>query len=67
MDGSGAQPRRPPVVTLVAKPIPSSAKIRQLPLRSEFDADDFLRNMASVASMAAGCEYAVTFQRFTVG
>jgi hypothetical protein len=38
-----------------------------LPLRSEFDADDFLRNMASVASKAAGCEYAVTFQRFTVG
>jgi len=43
------------------------AKIPPLPLRSEFDADDFLRNMASVAGMAAGCEYAVTFQRFTLG
>ncbi len=44
----------------------SLAKILPLPLRSEFDTDDFLRNMASVAGMAAGCEYAVTFQRFTV-
>jgi len=43
------------------------AKIPPLPLRSEFDADDFLRNMASIAGMAAGCEYVVTFQRFTVG
>ena len=34
---------------------------------AEFDADDFLRNMAAFAGMTAGCEYAVTFQRYTVG
>jgi LmbE family N-acetylglucosaminyl deacetylase len=33
----------------------------------EFDADDFLRNMAAFAGMTVGCEYAVTFQRFSVG
>ncbi len=42
-------------------------EIPPLPLRSEFDAVDFLCNMASVAGMAAGCEDAVTFQRFTLG
>jgi LmbE family N-acetylglucosaminyl deacetylase len=36
-------------------------------LGREFDADDFLRNMAGFAGITAGCEYAVTFQRFTVG
>ena len=36
-------------------------------LGREFDPDEFLRNMAAFGGMAAGCEYAVTFQRFTVG
>jgi len=36
-------------------------------LGTEFDADDFLRNMAAFAGMTAGCEYAVTFQSYTVG
>ena len=36
-------------------------------LDGDFDPDDFLRSMAGYAGMAAGCEYAVTFQRFTVG
>lgn len=36
-------------------------------LGREFDVDEFLRNMAAFAGMAAGCEYAVAFQRFTVG
>ena len=36
-------------------------------LGREFDPDEFLRNMAGFAGMAAGCEYAVAFQRFTVG
>jgi LmbE family N-acetylglucosaminyl deacetylase len=36
-------------------------------LGQDFDADDFLRNMAAFAGMTAGCEYAVTFQRFAVG
>jgi LmbE family N-acetylglucosaminyl deacetylase len=32
-----------------------------------FDPDDFLRTMAGYSGMLAGCEYAVTFQRFAVG
>jgi LmbE family N-acetylglucosaminyl deacetylase len=36
-------------------------------LGRDFDADDFLRNMAGFAGMTVGCEYAVTFQRFAVG
>jgi LmbE family N-acetylglucosaminyl deacetylase len=36
-------------------------------LGREFDPDDFLRNLAGFAGMAAGCDYAVTFRRFTVG
>ncbi len=36
-------------------------------LGREFDPDEFLRNMAGFGGMAAGCEYAVTFQRFAVG
>jgi LmbE family N-acetylglucosaminyl deacetylase len=36
-------------------------------LGREFDADEFLRNMAGFAGMTVGCEYAVTFQRFAVG
>jgi LmbE family N-acetylglucosaminyl deacetylase len=36
-------------------------------LGREFDPDDFLRNIAGFTGMAAGCEYAVAFQRFTVG
>ena len=36
-------------------------------LGKEFDPDDFLRNLAGLAGMAVGCEYAVTFQRFAVG
>ena len=36
-------------------------------LGGDFDPDDFLRSMAGYAGMAAGCEYAVTFQRFAVG
>jgi LmbE family N-acetylglucosaminyl deacetylase len=35
-------------------------------LGRDFDPDDFLRNIAGFAGMAAGCEYAVTFQRFAV-
>jgi len=36
-------------------------------LGREFNPDDFLRNLAEFAGMTAGCEYAVTFQRFVVG
>jgi LmbE family N-acetylglucosaminyl deacetylase len=36
-------------------------------LGGEFDPSDFLRSMAGYAGMLAGCEYAVTFQRFGVG
>jgi LmbE family N-acetylglucosaminyl deacetylase len=36
-------------------------------LGREFDPDEFLRNMAGFAGMAAGCEYAVNFQRFSAG
>ena len=43
------------------------AKIPPLPLRSELDADDFLRNMAAVAGMAAGCEDARHFPAFYCG
>ena len=35
-------------------------------LGREFDPDEFLRSMAGYAGMAAGCEYAVTFQRYAV-
>lgn len=36
-------------------------------LGGDVDPDDFLRSMAGYAGIAAGCEYAVTFRRFTVG
>jgi LmbE family N-acetylglucosaminyl deacetylase len=36
-------------------------------LGGEFDPDEFLRNMAGFGGVVAGCEYAVTFQRFAVG
>lgn len=36
-------------------------------LGREFDPDEFLRNIAGFGGAAAGCEYAVLFQRFTVG
>ena len=36
-------------------------------LGGTFDPDDFLRSMAGYSGMVAGCEYAVTFQRFGVG
>lgn len=32
-----------------------------------FDPDEFIRNIAGFGGMAAGCEYAVLFQRYTVG
>ena len=35
-------------------------------LGTEFDPGEFLRNIAGYGGMAAGCEYAVTFQRFGV-
>ncbi|MGH9095747.1 MAG: PIG-L deacetylase family protein [Acidimicrobiales bacterium] len=36
-------------------------------LGREFDPDQFLRDQAGFGGMAAGCEYAVLFQRFQVG
>jgi LmbE family N-acetylglucosaminyl deacetylase len=36
-------------------------------LGGDFDPDEFLRNAAGYGGMVAGCEYAVTFQRFPVG
>jgi LmbE family N-acetylglucosaminyl deacetylase len=36
-------------------------------LGSEFDPDDFLRTMAGYGGMVAGCEYALTLQRFKLG
>ncbi|MGO8872667.1 MAG: PIG-L deacetylase family protein [Acidimicrobiales bacterium] len=36
-------------------------------LGRDFDPEEFLRSMAGYAGMAAGCEFAVTFQRYTVG
>jgi LmbE family N-acetylglucosaminyl deacetylase len=36
-------------------------------LGREFDADEFLRNMAAFTGMTVGCEYAVAFQRYTLG
>ena len=36
-------------------------------LGGTFDPDDFLRSMAGYAGMLAGCEYAITFQRFGFG
>ncbi len=36
-------------------------------LGREFDPDEFLRNMAGYLGMAAGCEYAVGFTRYTTG
>lgn len=36
-------------------------------LGGEFDPGDFLRNIAGFGGMVAGCDYAVLFQRFTVG
>jgi len=32
-----------------------------------FDPDEFLRSMAGFGGMTAGCEYAVTFRRYTIG
>jgi LmbE family N-acetylglucosaminyl deacetylase len=36
-------------------------------LGREFDADEFLRNMAGFVGLAAGCEYAVGFRRYPMG
>ena len=36
-------------------------------LGRQFDADEFLRNIAGFGGMVAGCEYALTLQRFGVG
>ncbi len=36
-------------------------------LGREFDPDEFLRNMAGYLGLAAGCEYAVGFTRYTTG
>jgi LmbE family N-acetylglucosaminyl deacetylase len=36
-------------------------------LGGDFDPDEFLRNIAGFGGMAAGCDYAVLFQRFSVG
>jgi len=36
-------------------------------LGREFDADEFLRNIAGYAGMGAGCEYAVAFHRYPMG
>lgn len=36
-------------------------------LGRQFDPDEFIRNNCGFGGMAAGCEYAVLFQRFTVG
>jgi LmbE family N-acetylglucosaminyl deacetylase len=36
-------------------------------LGREFDADEFLRNMAGYIGMGAGCEYAVAFRRYPMG
>jgi LmbE family N-acetylglucosaminyl deacetylase len=36
-------------------------------LGREFDPDDFLRTMAGYGGMVAGCEYALTLQRFKLG
>lgn len=36
-------------------------------LAPEFDPAEFLRNIAGAGGIAAGCEYAVTLQRFAVG
>ena len=36
-------------------------------LGGDFNPDDFIRNMTGFGGMAAGCEYAVLFQRFSVG
>ena len=33
-------------------------------LGTDFDPDEFLRNIAGYGGMAAGCEYAVLVQRF---
>ncbi len=36
-------------------------------LGRDFDPDEFIRSMAGYAGMVAGCEFAVTFQRYAVG
>jgi len=36
-------------------------------LGRDFDPDEFLRSMAGYAGMVAGCDYAVTFRRYSVG
>ncbi|MCU1462590.1 MAG: family deacetylase [Acidimicrobiales bacterium] len=35
-------------------------------LGGDFDPDEFIRNISGYGGMAAGCEFAVTFQRFSV-
>jgi LmbE family N-acetylglucosaminyl deacetylase len=35
-------------------------------LGGEFDVDEFIRNISASGGLAAGCEYAVTFQRYQV-
>ena len=36
-------------------------------LGRDFDADEFLRNMAGYVGLGAGCEYAVGFRRYPMG
>jgi LmbE family N-acetylglucosaminyl deacetylase len=36
-------------------------------LGRDFDADEFLRNMAGFTGLAAGCEYAAAFRRYPMG
>jgi LmbE family N-acetylglucosaminyl deacetylase len=36
-------------------------------LGREFDADEFLRNMAGFVGLGAGCEYAVAFRHYPMG
>jgi LmbE family N-acetylglucosaminyl deacetylase len=36
-------------------------------LGRDFDPDEFLRNMCGFLGLAAGCEYAVGFRRYTTG
>ncbi|MCL2394811.1 MAG: PIG-L family deacetylase [Acidimicrobiaceae bacterium] len=36
-------------------------------LGGSFDPDDFIRNISGFGGMVAGCDYAVIFQRFSVG
>lgn len=36
-------------------------------LGGDFDPDDFIQNITGFGGLVAGCDYAVTFQRFSVG